>query len=105
MRVLTAPWGWYPDDINSKLNFDEFAVPSSDEGLFIGISCTEDPFIINFLKNFKRKVYINLEHPCTLYTPTNKLNLSPIEQQTLFDEVYTICPYSADWLNGLDLPT
>jgi len=105
MKVITAPWGWYPDDINSKLNFDEFMSPASQEALFVGISCTEEPFIINFLKNFKRKVYINLEHPCTLYGPTNKLGLSPIEQQTLFDEVYTICPYSAKWLNDLELDT
>jgi len=105
MRVFTAPWGWYPDDINSKLNFDEFIVSNSDEALFIGISCTEEPFMINLLKNFNRKVYINLEHPCTLYSPSNKLGLSPIQQQELFDEVYTICPYSAEWFNGLDLST
>ena len=60
MRVLTAPQGWYPDDINSKLNFDEFASEESEEGLFVGISCTEDFNIIRYLSNFKRKVYINL---------------------------------------------
>lgn len=105
MRVLTAPQGWYPDDINSKLNFDEFASEGDEEGLFVGISCTEDINIVRYLSNFKRKVYINLEHPCTLYTSSNPIGLNPIQQQLLFDEVYTICPYSAEWLNGLDLPT
>lgn len=31
--------------------------------------------------------------------------MSPIEQQTIFNEVYTICPYTAKWLNNLDLGT
>lgn len=105
MRVLTAPWGWYPDDINSKLNFDEFADQSTDECLFVGISCTEEASIVGMANNFKRKVYINLEHPCTFYGPTNKLGLDPIHQQTIFDEVYTICPYSAQWLNNLNIGT
>jgi spore maturation protein CgeB len=105
VRVLTAAWGWYPDDINSKLEFDEFAKPSPDAALYVGISCTEEPSILHHMKNFKRKVYLNLEHPCTLYAPPNKAGFGAIEQQTIFDEVYTICPYTAEWLNSLGTST
>lgn len=105
MRVVTAPWGWYPDDINSRLDFDQFATSSPDAVLFVGISCTEEMSIIQLARSFKRSVYINLEHPCTLYSLRNKAGLDAIQQQTIFNEVYTICPYSAEWLNGMNLGT
>ena len=105
MNVVTVPWGWYADDINSKLDFDEFKSSSLEEALFIGISCTEEPTVIEYSKNFPRTVYINLEHPCTLYGPKNKVGLDSLQQQTIFNEVYTICPYTAKWFNGLDLGT
>jgi len=103
MDVLTLKHGWYPDDINSKLNFDEFAKEDSRELLLIGIPCTSEPQVIEHLKYFERTVYINLEHPCTLYGGSNELGLGPIQQQALFNEIYTICPYTATWLNNLDV--
>tara|TARA_Y100000310_G_scaffold296775_1_gene329307 strand:+ start:4809 stop:5765 length:957 start_codon:yes stop_codon:yes gene_type:complete len=105
MNVLTLAHGWYPDDINSKLNFEEFASADSDEILLIGIPCTEEPHLIEHIKKFNRTVYINLEHPCTLYGPLNKIGLNPLQQQTLFDEVYTICPYTAKWINSMNVGT
>ena len=106
MNVITLKHGWYPDDINSKLNFDEYGTPTkTDEVLLVGVPCTEELQLIKALEQFRRTVYINLEHPCTLYGGDNHIGLSPIQQQTLFTEVYTICPYTADWFNALNLGT
>ncbi len=106
MNVVTLAHGWYPDDINSKLNFDEFkSTIKTDDLLLVGVPCTEEPEIIKVLPHFNRTVYINLEHPCTLYGGNNRIGLTPIEQQTIFTEVYTICPYTAEWINNLNLGT
>ena len=104
VRVMTAPWGWYPDDINSKLQFDIYATPSPTDCLYVGLACISAPHVRNHIKKFKRSVYVNLEHPCTLYG-SPLAGLDAIEQQALFEEVYTICPYTADWLNSLNVGT
>lgn len=106
MNVVTLAHGWYPDDINSKLDFNRFGTHEKvNDLLLIGIPCTEEPAIFELMKQFKRTVYINLEHPCTLYGDSNRMEMSPLEQQTIFDEVYTICPYTAHWLNKLEVGT
>jgi hypothetical protein len=99
MRVLTYSQDWYPDDINSKLNFDEFTNNNSDDALLVGLAPTYDTNIIKLLPFYNRSVYFNIEHPCTLFSGKNSIGLNPIEQQTLFTEVYTICPYTATWFN------
>tara|TARA_B100000131_G_scaffold319710_1_gene366177 strand:- start:1323 stop:2282 length:960 start_codon:yes stop_codon:yes gene_type:complete len=100
MKVHTNPSGWYPDDINSRLNFDEFHDETSNDFLFVGYGCFSDKKLIDFCRQDTqhRKVYINLEHPCSLYDETPGRG---IVQQLLFDEVYTICPYSAEWFNSV----
>ena len=105
MQVITLPHDWYPDDINSKLNFDEFADEEWQDALFVGVTATKLPQIVENLDKLPRSVYINLEHPCTLYGGNNEIGLSPVEQTTIFNEVYTICPYTADWINELQLGT
>ena len=105
MHVVTLTHGWYPDDINSKLNFEEFGDGDLREVLFVGIPATEEPAVVAALPKVPRRVYVNLEHPCTLYGEPNRLGLDPVQQQTIFNEIYTICPYTADWFNGLNLGT
>jgi len=105
MKVVTIPHGWYPDDINSRLDFDEFSSKSEESILFVGISCTEQIDPIHLAMNTKYSAYVNLEHPCTLYGPNNSLGLDPISQQMMYNQVYTICPYTADWLNSIQSNT
>jgi len=99
MRVNTYGQDWYPDDINSKLNFDEFTNDQSNNVLLVGLAPTYDMNVINSLPSYARTVYFNIEHPCTLYAGKNATGLDPIEQQTFFTDVYTICPYTATWFN------
>ena len=105
MQVVVTPYGWYPDDINKKLCFEDYSTMSPTEALFVGIGCTELEQVISYMQPFGRRIYVNLEHPCTLYGGPNALGLGPVEQQRLFHEVYTICPYTAEWLNALDVGT
>lgn len=101
MKVLTLPQDWYPDDINSKLNFDQFSSDTNDKILLIGLPATYDVSVISYYKKFKKTAYLNLEHPCSLYgVYTNNIGLNVLQQQLLFDEVYTICPYTAEWFNS-----
>ena len=41
-----------------------------------------------------KKVYINLEAPCA-YCSTTSCN----DEQEYFSHVYTLCPYTAEWMN------
>jgi len=103
MKILTMPQGWYPDDINSRLNFDEFNTNCDEEILLVGIACVENPDLRSYYADYERKVYINLEHPCSLYSGYKELD--PLAQQQLFDEVYSICPYTCEWLNQMRVGT
>ena len=103
MLVYTNASGWYPDDINSKLDFNQFSSDPSEqekEILFVGHGSFSDKKLVEFCVNdtHHRKVYVNLEHPCSLYDEVAERGIA---QQLIFDEVYTICPYSAAWFNTI----
>lgn len=104
MIVFTDKSGWYPDDINSRLDFDNFADNLADKILFVGHGCFNNQQVVNFCLQNKdvEKIYINLEHPCSLYDENENLG---IRQQMLFDTVYTICPYTAEWFNSIQNKT
>lgn len=46
---------------------------------------------------FKRKVLLNLWSPCEFTVGPDQLGRLPKDQVNRFNEVYTICPYSAKW--------
>ena len=50
MNVVTLAHGWYPDDINSKLDFNRFGTHEKvNDLLLIGIPCTEEPAIFELM--------------------------------------------------------
>lgn len=95
MKIVHNNLGEYADVINSYYDVHRFDDNSSEEVLFVGYNTSTDELLKSRYANYKRKVYINLEAPCSFlsYTPNT------IESQSFFNEVYTICPYTADWLN------
>ena len=94
MKIVAEYSGEYQDMINSYYNLEQYDDNSTSEVLFQGYSTSINNELKEKYKDFKKRVYINLEAPCA-YTSTQTCN----DEQTYFTDVYTICPYSAKWLN------
>ena len=94
MKIVADYSGEYQDMINSYYNLEQYDDDSKSEVLFQGYSTSINNELKEKYKDFNKRIYINLEAPCA-YTSTTTCN----DEQTYFTDVYTICPYSAKWLN------
>jgi hypothetical protein len=94
MKIINDSSGEYKDVINSYYNLEQYDSNSTSEVLFQGYSTSCNDSLKDQYKNYNKRAYLNLEAPCA-YTSTQTCN----EEQTYFSHVYTICPYSAEWLN------
>lgn len=54
-------------------------------------------------RDFERKVYFNNWAPCEFSQVQDHHGKSPIEYDNYFNEIYSICPYTVDWLNSKNL--
>ena len=70
---------------------DNFSEDDSDV-LVYGYDCLLNPLD---LSKYNRKIYLNVT------MPTEFCSSQSIYADDFFDEIYTICPYSCDWLNEL----
>lgn len=93
MKIVKEESGEYSDVINSYYNLEKYDDNSTTEVLFQGYNTSRDEFLKDFYKNYDKRVYLNLEAPCA-YTTTTTCN----DEQSFFTHVYTLCPYTADWL-------
>lgn len=74
-------------------DLQDYSEDSNDEILIYGYDTLENPPKI--LNSYKIKKYLNVTMPTEFCSNQN------IFLDDIFDEVYTICPYSCDWLNKL----
>jgi len=95
MKIVRVKGGEYKDVLGSYSRYEDFDDGSEEAVFFYGYNSTKREDIKEKYAAYKRKVYLNLEHPCSFFTGN-----SAITSLEYFDEVYTICPYTAAWLNG-----
>jgi hypothetical protein len=90
------------DGISAHLQLEDYTGLSNIDGsvLFYGINCTFDKQAQDIYKNYKRKVLLNLWSPCEFTVPDNPAG-NGYAQVDYFDEIYTVCPYTSNWLNKL----
>jgi len=101
MKIVRDKTGEYGDCAYEYLDFEKFDNDSEEEVLFYGYATPYNNEIKNKYKNFKRKVYYQGEQPCGFYGPPQEVKKS-IEVADYFDEVYSTCPYSAEWMNKIN---
>lgn len=94
MKIVAEHSGEYNDVINSFYDLERFDDNSSSEVLFQGYSTSLNNELKEKYKNFEKRVYLNLEAPCA-YCSTETCNI----EQEYFTHVYTLCPYTCDWMN------
>lgn len=101
MKIVHDFGGECYDGVNTYLKLEEYQDNSKKEVLMYGINCTINKPFQQFHKNFKRKTLLNLWDPCALYTRDDVLGQDYHKQIEYFDDVYSICPYTAEWTNEL----
>jgi hypothetical protein len=101
MLVVKDLKGDTPDGVNFYLNIDSYQQPSDTDVLFQGITCTFDAEMHEKYKNFPSRKLLNLWQPCEFVFPANEVGQNAFEQTLYFTKIYTICPYTAKWLNNL----
>lgn len=94
MKILYDPRDDYSDVVHSYYDLYRFDDNSQEEIFFYGYHCSISEEIKNKYKNYKRKIYYNWEAPCTFYSTNDA-----ITSQLYFNEVYTLCPYTAKYIN------
>ena len=99
MKVIQDLSDNYPDDVNHYTKFSEMGDDSKEEVLFVDLGAVSNPFFRHEHRNYKRKVALVWEQPCAWTSGRGDSMSVSGDFEDYYDEYYTICPYSADWLN------
>ena len=75
---------------------DEMNQHSDDHVLLYGFNHLDNPQFLEKYKNFKRKTYLNVTMPTEFCSPLKS------DADRYYDDVWTICPYSVNWLNEVN---
>ena len=99
MLIIEDYDGCYGDALEKYYNFQQH---SSDDGtvLFHGMGCIEKQKHKEQYKDYSKKSYWNLEQPSAWYGGDPKFAYISANMDSYFDKIFTICPYTAEWLNA-----
>tara|TARA_Y100000593_G_scaffold20945_1_gene42185 strand:+ start:5836 stop:6756 length:921 start_codon:yes stop_codon:yes gene_type:complete len=95
MIVAHKKGGEYPDVINSYYELERFSDGEMDKILFQGYSTSVDTALKEIYKDIPMRIYLNLEAPCAFASTSDC-----IESQNYFTHVYTLCPYTCEFMNS-----
>tara|TARA_R110002110_G_scaffold213678_7_gene427066 strand:+ start:354 stop:1325 length:972 start_codon:yes stop_codon:yes gene_type:complete len=102
MKIVRDKTGEYGDCAFEYLDFEKFDDDSEEEVLFYGYATPYNNDIKDKYKNFKRKVYYQGEQPCGLFSYNTEVQNNSLRVVDYFDELYSTCPYSAEWMNKIN---
>ena len=101
MKVVYDLSEGYPDDIDHYLKYHELGDESKSNVMFFGYAAINNASLREQYKHYDRKIAVTGEQPCAFLSgQQNVVNLSA-DTEDYFNKIYTICPYTADWLNLL----
>ena len=95
MRIIENLNLEIPGTNTHYFNLSEFSDPTSRESLYLGYTFLENQTALYAVEDQDRTVYLNVTMPTEFCSP------QPTDADKNFDEVWTICPYSVDWLNEI----
>ena len=102
MIVVKDMNGDTTDGVNFYLQLDRYSESSSKDVLMYGINTTLNFDLQNEYKDFESRKLLNLWQPCEFTQITDPVGQNAFEQFQYFTKVYSICPYTSDWLNKLE---
>lgn len=104
MRIVNDAGGDYLDGPTVKINLWKHDDPNDTERvLFYGYNSMFNSILRDRFSDYKKKILLNLwmptEYNCQAPIPFAGTAWSPDGKYTdYFDKIYTICPYTIDWL-------
>ena len=99
MLVVKDMGGDTPDGVNDYLKIERHSEQSDMDVLMYGINSTMNFDLQKQYQNFESRKLLNLWQPCEFVFPADPAGQNAFEQILYFTKVYTICPYTAKWLN------
>jgi len=87
--------GEYADVINSYYQLEQYDDGKDDCVLFQGYGTSVNEDIREKYKEVPTRIYLNLEAPCAYASTTTCL-----QEQSYFTHVYTLCPYTCEFMNS-----
>ena len=103
MRIIGDLSAEVPDTNSYHWNLMEKSQDSHDEVLMYGYDTCANPKLHQEYASFRRKIYFNNWAPCEFAQFKDHHGKTALEYDEYFDEIYSICPYTCDWLNSLAL--
>ena len=101
MLVVKDMAGDTPDGVNSYLEIEKYAEYSDSDILMYGINTTLNTSLQKEYENFKSRKLLNLWQPCEFSQLYDTAGHNAFEQFLYFTKIYSICPYTSEWLNKL----
>jgi hypothetical protein len=100
MLILENMHGHYDDALERHYDYIRFSEPESDTLFFHGMgSRTDESF--KAIKPHGKRIYFNYEQPCAWTGDKDYARVSA-DVDRFFDKIYTACPYTARWINGIE---
>ena len=93
MKIIVDNSGEYKDVMGDYYNLSKYDDSSTESVLFQGYNNARNKERKNKFLSYKKRVYLNLESPISFLTTK-----TTIEEQSYFTHVYTLCPYTVEWL-------
>ena len=93
----------YPDCIMTYFNYEKYVKDYEhieDTCLSIGYDCLWNPEVHRHVETFDKRIYFNGEQPCSFQDPDQKSAFRSCGLDNIFTDIYTICPYTAEWVNN-----
>ena len=87
--------GEYGDVINSYYELERHNDGKDDCVLFQGYDTSRNETLREKYKDTPTRIYLNLEAPCA-FASTNTC----LQEQSYFTHVYTLCPYTCEFMNS-----
>ena len=103
MKITVDISGDYPDGITTYFNFQNYANKYQNlknTSLSIGFNSVYNKEVHDLIQECDTRMFLNTEHPCTFYGKKED-GLLTSDVNNIFTDVFTICPYSTEWINNL----
>jgi hypothetical protein len=104
MLILGDLSGEVPDTNSYHWNLDQLSDDSNQESvLMYGYNSSQNKDFHERCSSFERKIYFNNWAPCEYAQFKDHNNKNAFNYDENFNEIYSICPYTSEWLNSKNL--
>tara|TARA_R100001079_G_C4451090_1_gene153774 strand:+ start:4781 stop:5734 length:954 start_codon:yes stop_codon:yes gene_type:complete len=102
MLILENLTAEVPDTNAYHFNFKKFSDDDKKTVLLYGYNSSNNKLLETDLCDYK-KILFNNWAPCEFAQVKDHNGKSPMDYEEKFDVVYSICPYTVEWMNNLHL--